>query len=110
MRVLPVFVLAAALVGLVPSAAADHPGTCPDYTVHSRAEGHEIGVNERGQFLVGAQGFYMTWDYTVGVTGFDHLFSWWFYQETNGREGLQRDDEFCSNVHEGEEADGGCFC
>lgn len=102
---------AATLVLLaVPLAAADHDGTCPAYTQRAGAGGAEVAFNEEGQALAGAGGFYVTWDYTFGLTGTDQLFSLWIYQESNGNPGLQRDDETCSNTHDGEEPDVFCIC
>lgn len=110
MRTLPFLALATLALSLVPLAAADHPGNCPEYTNRYGAASVEVAHNHKGQFLFTAEGYYMAWDYTVFWTGTDSLFSWWFYQETNGRDGLQRNDEFCNNSHPGEETDGGCFC
>lgn len=104
------------VLALPGSAFADHSGngTCPNYTHRAGAAGNELAFNDRGQALVtlhdGYGTYYVTWDYTVGVTGWDGLFSIWFYYETNGHDGLQRNDEICNNTAPGEEADGGCFC
>lgn len=108
------FHLAAAsalLLLTVPVVAADHPGTCPAYTHRADAAGVDLAFNEQGQAFVSAFGtFYVTNDYTFGVTGTEYLFSIWIYQESNGRDGLQRNDGFCNSTHDGEESDIGCIC
>lgn len=86
--------------------AEDPREYCHDYTLHA-GDDATLGAhaNDKGQFLLAAGGFYVEQDVAYARLDLTSIYSIWFYQESNGRPGLQRADEMCDNTPEGEDSD-----
>lgn len=115
MRTLPLALGALVLLLAVPAAAAcggegegEGERYCHDYTIHAGEDDGAAGLhaNAEGQFLLSVAGtFYLEQDVAYLDNDEGALFSIWFYEEANGRPGLQRADESCNNTPEGEHSD-----
>lgn len=96
-----ILLLAALMLAYVPVAAADscaqNECPCPTYTHRVGTESTGAAFNEQGQAYVAAGGWYVVVDEAAGLGPRGALLSIWVYPESNGREGLQREDSYCDN-------------